>query len=106
MARVFLSHSSADNVRAKTIREWLVEQGHEVFLDFDREDGIAPVDLWKERLYERLRWADALVCVLTATYNTSQWCFGEVVAARALGCPVVPLIAEPGEQHPLLGDVA
>ena len=38
----------------------LVEDGHDVFLDQDLRDGIALGEEWEQRLYERLRWADAV----------------------------------------------
>jgi hypothetical protein len=102
---VFLSHAGEDDGLARVVRDWFRDDGHEVFLDVDRRGGVAPAQLWRDRLYERLRWADALVCLVTPAYNTSRWCFAEVVAARALGCRVVPLSAAPGLRHELLGEV-
>ena len=37
-------------------------------------DGIPAGDDWQARLYERLRWADAVVCVVTPAYLESVWC--------------------------------
>lgn len=105
MARIFLSHASEDNDIALRVRDWLIAGGHDVFLAYDSEVGILPGGSWKEQLYERLRWASALVCVVTDAYNASQWCFGEVVAARVLGCPVVPLAGQIGAVHPLLEEL-
>jgi hypothetical protein len=102
MARVFISHSSKNNELAADIRDWLKTDGHDVFLDYDRQDGIEGGDLWEERLYERLRWADAVVCLVTDEYVTSRWCFGEIVAAKTLGGKIVPLAAKEGVRHPLL----
>jgi hypothetical protein len=53
-------------------------------------------------LYEGLRWADAVLCLVTDDYVISQWCFGEIVAAKTLGSRLVPLAAEEGLRHPLL----
>jgi len=102
MARVFISHSSKNNDLAAEVRDWLTGDGHEVFLDCDRHDGIETGDLWKERLYERLRRADAVVCVVTGDYTKSQWCFAEIFAAQTLGSLLLPLTAEPGAHHSLL----
>lgn len=55
MARVFISHSSMNNELAADVQDWLKADGHDVFLDYDRHDGIEGGDLWEERLYERLR---------------------------------------------------
>ncbi|MGH3869676.1 MAG: TIR domain-containing protein [Pseudonocardiaceae bacterium] len=102
MARVFISHSSKNNQLAADVQGWLKADGHDVFLDYDRHDGIEGGDLWEERLYERLRWADAVVCLITDDYVTSQWCFGEIVAAKTLGSKILPLTVEEEARHPLL----
>ena len=65
MANVFISHSSADNDWAEKIYVWLEEDGHNLFLDRDLTDGIVVGVDWERRLYERLRWADAVVCVVS-----------------------------------------
>jgi TIR domain len=96
MTRVFISHSSKNNQLAVDVQGWLKTDGHDVFLDYDRQDGIEGGDLWEEWLYERLRWADAVVCLVTDEYVTSQWCFGEIVAAKTLGSRILPLAAEKG----------
>ena len=78
MARVFISHASEDRECAGQLREWLVAEGHEVFLDQDLVDGIRVGEEWEQRLHERLRWADAVVCVVTSAYLASTWCTAEV----------------------------
>ncbi|MGY1692012.1 nSTAND1 domain-containing NTPase [Geodermatophilus sp. SYSU D01105] len=103
MAKVFVSHSSRDSVQACTVRGWLADDGHEVFLDQGVRDGIVVGEEWERRLYERLRWADAVVCVLTSAYVASAWCTAEVGIARARGSRILPVGAESGVRHPLLG---
>jgi len=102
VARVFLSHVSEDLTLACEVHGWLADAGHEVFLDRDPDDGIAVGDSWERRLYERLRWADAVVCVVTSAYRDSPWCAAEVGAAHARGSRLLPLRAEPDVVHPLL----
>jgi WD40 repeat protein len=102
VARVFLSHASADDRLAGELRGWLIADGHEVFLDHDLRDGIGLGEEWQQRLYERLRWADAVVCVLTHAYRNSTWCAAEVGIAQAHGSRLLPLLAESGAEHPLL----
>ncbi|MGH3777734.1 MAG: TIR domain-containing protein, partial [Pseudonocardiaceae bacterium] len=102
MTRVFISHSSKNNKLAAEVRGWLKADGHDVFLDYDRHDGIEGGNPWKERLYERLRWADVVLCIVTADYVTSQWCSCEVVGAQIFGSRIVPLAAEDKVRHPLL----
>jgi WD40 repeat protein len=105
MARVFISHAGADTETAAEVHRWLVDDGHEVFLDRDSRDGIQLGDEWEQRLHERLRWSDAVVCVVTSAYLESPWCAAEVGAARSRGSRMLPVVAEPGVVHPLLRPV-
>ena len=84
VARVFVSHASTDMALADEVHRWLVEDGHEVFLDQDLRDGIVVGEEWEQRLHERLRWADAVVCLLTSAYLAS------VVVYRRAGDRAVP----------------
>lgn len=92
MAKVFISHSSADIVWAQEIHSWLKEDGHEVFFDQDAHDGIPAGDDWQRRPYERLRWADVIACVVTPAYLSSTWCAAEIGAAH-LGTETLPVRA-------------
>ncbi len=103
MARVFISHASEDRELAAELHEWLIGDRHEVFLDQDLHDGLTAGEEWEPRLYEWLRWADAVVCLVTAAYAASKWCFAEAVLARSQGSRLIPLLVEPGIAHPLLG---
>jgi energy-coupling factor transporter ATP-binding protein EcfA2 len=105
MTRVFISHSSKDNELATKVGGWLKADGHNVFFDDDRHDGIEGGDPWEERLYEGLRWADAVLCIVTGDYVRSQWCFGEIITAKTLGSRILPLVTEKGVSHPLLDDL-
>jgi len=102
MAKVFVSHASNDRELAHEVHRWLSHDGHQVFLDQDLQDGIVVGEAWEQRLYERLRWADAVVCVVTSGYLASPWCTAEVGIARSQGSRLLPLLAEPGAVHPLL----
>jgi WD40 repeat protein len=102
MAKVFISHSSHDLAVAIELREWLIGLGHETFLDADPHDGLAVGDEWEGRLHERLRWADAVVCILTQAYLDSVWCSAELGIARSRGSRIFPLRFQPGLRHPLL----
>ncbi len=77
MARVFVSHANKDLPVAVTIRDWLRDAGHQVFLDRDLTEGIQVGEELKRRLHRELRAADAVVCVVTAAYTESQWCAAE-----------------------------
>lgn len=105
MAKVFISHSSEDIGLASELHRWLVEAGHEVFLDRDLRDGIAVGEEWEQRLQERLRWANAMICVVTPAYLESSWCLAEVSLARSRGSRLLPVQAEQGIAHALLKSV-
>ncbi|UOY03819.1 toll/interleukin-1 receptor domain-containing protein [Blastococcus sp. PRF04-17] len=102
---MFVSHAGADTDFATVVHGWLRAGGHEVFLDRDLGDGIVLGEEWEQRLFERLRWADAVVCILTSAYISSVWCTAELVFARSRGTRLLPLRAEPGVTHPLLQSV-
>jgi WD40 repeat protein/energy-coupling factor transporter ATP-binding protein EcfA2 len=102
VARVFVSHASDDREPTDEVHRWLVAEGHEVFLDQDLIDGVMVGEEWEKRLHERLRWADAVVCVVTSAFLSSKWCSFEVGYARARGSRLLPVLAEPGVDHPLL----
>ena len=105
MARVFISHASEDLALAGELHRWLVGHGHEVFLDQDLRDGIAVGEEWEQRLHERLRWANAVVCVITSAYLASKWCTAEISLARSRGNRLLPVQAEPGVTQPLLKSI-
>jgi energy-coupling factor transporter ATP-binding protein EcfA2 len=102
VARVFISHASADRECARQLREWLVAEHHTVFLDQDPGDGIGVGEEWEQRLHKQLRLADAVVCVVTPAFLASTWCNYEVGYARSRGSRLLPVLAEPGVVHPLL----
>jgi WD40 repeat protein len=102
MAKVFLSHADNDLALAVELHDWLAEQGHAVFLDQDPRDGLVVGKQWETQLHERLRWADAVVCVVTSAYVKSPWCAAEVGISRSRGSRLLPVIAERGVVHPLL----
>jgi hypothetical protein len=102
VARVFVSHASEDRALAGELHGWLDNEGHDVFLAEDLRDGIAVGEEWQQRLHERLRWADAVVCVVTSAYLASRWCTAEVAISWSRGSRLLPLRAEPGVADALL----
>jgi len=104
VARVFVSHAGSDLGVAETIAGWLREDGHRVFLDHDLEDGLKVGDVWGKRLFEELYQADALVAVVTAAFGQAQWCAAEVGIALANGVRLLPVRAESGASHRLIGE--
>ena len=103
MANVFISHAGADIDLAEKVHSWLIEDGHDAFLDRDINDGVLPGEEWEERLYKELRKADAVVCIVTQAYLTSVWCAAEIGAARGLGSELLPVrFSADCQRHTLL----
>ncbi|NIQ59766.1 MAG: TIR domain-containing protein, partial [Gammaproteobacteria bacterium] len=94
MANIFVSHSSLDETRARRVFEALRRAGYDVFLDVDPDAGIAAGQSWEQEIYGRLRRCDAVVCIVTAAFVRSRWCFAEVALARSVGRPVFPLVLD------------
>ncbi|MFD7657425.1 TIR domain-containing protein [Actinosynnema sp. NPDC059797] len=102
MARVFISHATADLEVAREVRDWLAADGHDPFLAAHLGGGIAVGEDWKQRLYAELRRSDAVLCVVTGAFVASNWCAAEVGIADLLGCRLLPLRVEAGVVHPLM----
>src|SRR5262249_31157784 len=96
MTRVLISHATGDRQLGEEGLPGRSDAGHEVFLDQDPGTGITVGEDWERRLLERLRWADAVLCVVTAAYLASAWCSAEVGIARSRGSRLLPVRAEPG----------
>jgi WD40 repeat protein len=101
MVQVFISHASDDVDTAARVRGWLREAGHSVFLACDL-DGVQVGDAWRDRLYDEIRRAQALVCIVTKAFAASPWCAAEVGIAQAYGVRVLPLRSEAGAEHKLV----
>ena len=106
MARIFISHSSRDNIIADEIKAWLAARGFEsVFLDFDKHSGIAPGADWEKTLYRRIDGAQAVILAVTPHWHESKWCFVEFAQARALGKAIFPIIVAPGGERFVAPDI-
>ena len=105
MARVFVSHASQDRDVAREVFGWLGREGHELFFDQDLRAGLTVGEMWQDRLFERLRWADAVACVVTSAYAASAWCSAEVGIAISRGSRVLPVVVQVGVRHPLLDGI-
>jgi hypothetical protein len=69
--KVFISHSIKDQKPTEEVQQWLVAEGYTVFVDRDLRNGLEVGEDWQQRVNERLRWADAVVCVVTSAFLTS-----------------------------------
>lgn len=95
MARIFISHSSADNAAAVALREWLASGGwDDVFLDLDPCRGIAAGERWERRLYEAASRCEAVVFLISRAWLSSEWCLREYDLAVRLSKRIFGVIAE------------
>jgi hypothetical protein len=97
VARLFISHSSANNAAALALRTWLVEQGfqNEVFLDIDPERGLVAGERWQEALKAAADRCEAVLILVSPAWLESKWCLAEFLLARSLHKRIFGLIVEP-----------
>lgn len=87
--RVFISHSNADLVFARKIRNLLSQHANaRVFTT----DELSAGEKWETRLRHELAAADAVVAILTPDSVDSSWVLHEIGAAWALEKPIIPVI--------------
>jgi hypothetical protein len=96
MAAIFISHSSDDGAQALALKEMLTKIGFDnVFLDFDKHQGIPLGSNWERKLYYELERCHAVLLVLTKNWLASKWCFAEFAQARAMGKTVYVVLENP-----------
>ena len=106
MTSLFISHSSADRELAHEIAARLTTAGYgALFLDSDREQGIAAGARWERELYAALRRSDGVIFVGTEAAASSRWCFAEIVVARSVGTPIFAIGTHAGPSMDLDGPV-
>lgn len=85
MSRIFLSHSSANNVEAVALRDWLKREGwDDVFLDIDPDRGIAAGERWERALLEAAQRCEAVLFLVSRAWLASGWCLKEFNLAHRL----------------------
>jgi WD40 repeat protein len=106
VAQLFVSHSSADNELATQMKGCLADLGYEsVFLDFDPSGGLVPGQAWRDQLFENLDACDAVVFITTPRSIASQWCHSELALTRWLRKPILALLVDGCQPHPLTEDL-
>ncbi|AHH15661.1 TIR domain-containing protein [Nocardia nova SH22a] len=99
MPRIFISHSSVDNVAARAIEQWLIEQAPElsgeIFLDLDPDTGIAPGTRWKEALRQANYRCEVVICLLSRHFRALRECEVEYRYAETLGKAILGVRLEP-----------
>ncbi len=88
MSRIFLSHSSADSRQALALKRWLVQQdpplANEIFLDLDQRSGIRAGVRWKDALRHANTRCEAVICLLSPNWASSDECRTEYRTAENL----------------------
>jgi hypothetical protein len=85
MARIFISHSSANNAEAVALRDWLATAGwDDVFLDLDHERGIVAGERWERALNEAASRCEAVLFLVSRAWLSSRWCLKELNLAHRL----------------------
>ncbi|MFO1428602.1 MAG: TIR domain-containing protein [Candidatus Competibacteraceae bacterium] len=106
MTAIFISHSSADNVAADSVKAWLGSKGHtSLFLDFDPEAGIQAGSDWEQTLYQKLRQCQAVIALLTPNWLASKWCHAELVLAREKGKAIFPVKIQDCQAGGIFSDI-
>lgn len=103
LGEIFISYASADGALAARVAEGVRQASHRIFMDSDREDGVAPGAAWQKTLLRELRLCDAVVFLNSSASQASMWCHSELVVATELGKRVYSLdLASDVRPHPLL----
>ena len=85
MSNIFLSHSSADELEAVALRQWLLDNGwDDVFLDLDPERGLRAGERWQEALRRAADRCEAAVFIISPAWPKSRWCLTEFLLAKSL----------------------
>lgn len=83
--RVFISHSSYDNLKTRAVKKWLIDQepslSKEIFLDLD---GLLPGLEWKDALALASNRCEAVICLSSAEWDKSGECIAEYRVAEYL----------------------
>ena len=95
-AHVFLSYARADKEIARWLRDKLIREGAEVWMD---QDEIDPGDAWKEKIDQALATRQFVVAVITrnAVASEREWVRYEQVRAQELLRTVYPCLFEDKE---------
>jgi hypothetical protein len=95
MARIFISHSSADNAAAVALRDWLVREGwDDLFLDLDAERGITAGERWERALHDAANRCEAVLFLVSTAWLASRWCLKEFHLAAKLNKRMFGVVIE------------
>ena len=95
LARIFLSHSSANDAEAVALRDWLTAEGwDDLFLDLDPTRGIAAGERWELALNEAANRCEAVLFLVSRAWLSSRWCLKELTLAAKLNKRIFGILVE------------
>lgn len=92
MSRLFISHSSKDNITAVAFKQWLGANGWpdaDVFLDVQN---IGAGERWKDALHKASARCEGVILLASPDSLASPECLAEVRKAKDFGKEVVVLL--------------
>jgi WD40 repeat protein len=96
MSKIFISHSSKNNIQAAALKYWLKDQGWEdAFLDVSVDKGLSPGEQWKNALSKAADRCEAVICLLSNEWVVSHECKVEYRHAEYLGKNIFIVFIEP-----------
>ncbi|HEV7503743.1 MAG TPA: TIR domain-containing protein [Thermoanaerobaculia bacterium] len=95
MARIFISHSSANSAEALALRDWLVARGwDDLFLDIDPHRGLVSGQRWLDQLQASAQRCKAVLFVLSRAWLSSRYCTAEFWEARKQDRPLFAVVID------------
>lgn len=101
--RVFISYSRRDGLAAAALRDALIQEGFDAFLDIH---DIAPGEPWTERLGALIASAEKIIFLVSPDSVASEICAWEVEEAERQGKSVLPLVVRETEISAVPGRLA
>ncbi|MFE7746166.1 TIR domain-containing protein [Nocardia sp. NPDC057455] len=108
MSRIFISHSDKNKRQSIALKQWMIERNpglkDEIFLDLDREYGIAPGQRWKQALRRANSRCEAVICLLSRDWEKSPECIVEYRAAEDAGKYIFCVRLEPLQSNEITAE--
>lgn len=94
MARLFISHSTANDAEAAAIRDWLAAEGWQDDFLVDPERGIMAGERWERALNEAASRCEAMLFLISRACLQSRWYRREFNLAQRLNKRLFGAIVE------------
>ena len=103
-SRIFISYSHNDEPYRQELKKHLSLLRRQGLIDPWHDRRIRPGQAWKQQIDQNLRQADLILCLVSADFISSDYCF-DVEMYQALKmhqdrtAQVVPIIVRPSDGH-------